>query len=210
MHPINTHSTTDRAIRYPPDENANETENRPSIAEEQPCTTNREDYGFFDSAVQTPVQPPRNRRLLNMIAHTIPPSVVQQHLQDRPTTSTQRPEEPVIPIENPSILSLRCALADAGYVVHQKLEPEHVLSRINELHTSIPALIETIHIAKNMQHPVLQTGGTPEHNSYKILKTLVHLFRKNELITRAQLAIVTAKNNPEKIAENLIHAHPYR
>lgn len=84
-----------------------------------------------------------------------------------------------------------------------------VEERLHELGTSLTAVIETAKIAENINHPIIQKGGLPSLNRYKILQTLLQLFTNNKMSMNVKQAIAAGNNDPEKIATNIIFKAPY-
>ena len=109
----------------------------------------------------------------------------------------------------PTIENLRTILSTSGFRTSVNMHNKTVEERLHELGTSLTAVIETAKIAENINHPIIQKGGLPSLNRYKILQTLLQLFTNNKMSMNVKQAIAAGNNDPEKIATNIIFKAPY-
>ena len=100
--------------------------------------------------------------------------------------------------------ALRDVLAKAGYSTTTHIYLDTVLSRIRSLNATVGSLIETAHIAQNLQHPVMQIAEHPELIRYKILQILTQLFTRGGLNPALSDQIRTANGDAEKIVQVII------
>ena len=150
----------------------------------------------------------RRMHLLNSVAHSISPRAVESRItMYRPSTSASAVADPSTQL-NYTITDLRDALASEGYTSLARIAEGTLQSRINALLVTIPTLIETINIAKNRNHPIMNTIHDPYINKSKILYTLNQIFNYQNLNPKALRAIQSGANNPQQIALNIIQMSP--